>query len=98
LEEAREDQVFVCGIASNQGDFFDWFDKVVLLKVDADTVAERLEAIDRELGFGDGDGETREQIAGWLPDLQQRLLAPGAIAIDATQPLDRVIDEVIACL
>lgn len=98
LEAAGEDHVFVCGAASNQEDFDDCFDKIVLLRVDADTVTDRLEAIDRELGVGDGDGDTRDQIAGWLPDLQNRMLSPGAIAVDATQSVDRVIDDVLTCI
>lgn len=94
-EEVGSDPLFVCGSASNQDELFDWFDKVILLSLDVETLAERLEAIDRETGQGDGDGDTRDQIAGWLPQRQDHLRNQGALVVDATQPLDRVIADIL---
>ena len=39
-------------------------------------------------------GDTREYLRRKLPELQARLCASGAIPIDATQPLDRLVDAI----
>jgi hypothetical protein len=41
-------------------------------------------------------GDTREYLRHKLPTLQDRLRAPGAISIDAKQPLGQVVDAILA--
>jgi hypothetical protein len=41
-------------------------------------------------------GDTREYLCRKLPALQDRLRASGAIPIDARQPLDQVVDAILA--
>ena len=41
-------------------------------------------------------GDTREYLRRRLPDIQHRSRAFGAIPIDASQPLDHVVDAILA--
>ena len=41
-------------------------------------------------------GDTREYLRRKLPVLQDGLRASGAIPIDARQPLDQVVDEILS--
>jgi predicted ATPase len=43
-------------------------------------------------------GDTRAYLRRKLPELQDRLRAAGAIPIDARQPLDQVVDEILHTL
>jgi hypothetical protein len=83
---------FFCGGARNVRRFIDLFDGVFVLEVDLGTLNQRLAARP--------DGE-------WGADASERALVvrlhatkedlPGnAISIDATAPLDRVVDEILA--
>ena len=43
-------------------------------------------------------GDTREYLCRKLPAVQDRLRASGAILIDARQPLDQVVDTILAAI
>ena len=90
---ARRDieAAFFCGGCRNVGQFIDLFDAVFVLEIDAETLGRRLDARD-----ADDWGK-----AGPERDLVLRLHAtgedtPGGVAVDATQPLGRVVDEILA--
>ena len=67
-----------------------------LLEIDERTMLARLDA---RRGYHDWGriGDTREYLRRKLPALQDGLLALGAIPIDARQPLDQVVDEILSC-
>ena len=82
---------FFCGGSRNVAQFLDVFDGVFVLTVDADTLAERLDA-----RSGDEFGAS--------PDERELVLRlhrtgedtpAGAVAVDATAPLSQVVDEIL---
>ena len=86
--------LYLCGGADNQLDLADRFTQVFLLEIDEPTMLARLdERQDNEWGRA---GDSREYIRRLRPGYQKRMRASGAIAIDATQPLDQVVDAILA--
>jgi adenylate kinase family enzyme len=94
LDTPRSEPTFFCGSAANQEGLYGLFDKVFLLAIDDQTLIRRLQNADRENEFGRRPGEL-EVILGWYKAFQDRTKASGAIIIDATQPLDKVINEIL---
>jgi len=87
--------VFVAAIVSNQARFYPLFEEILVLVVDPATLRDRL------LSRTENDfGKHPDELAGILSyhaELQRELLsAPRAVAIDATRPLEVVVDEIIA--
>ncbi|MBI4034549.1 AAA family ATPase [Candidatus Saccharibacteria bacterium] len=93
LKEANENIVFFCGIASNQAELFEDFDKIVILNCDFKTIKHRLKNRQNNT-FG-----KRTEDFDWIrrnhDSHMSQLQRGGAIGIDADQPLDKVVDEVI---
>ncbi len=87
--------LYVCGGAANELELADRFTHVVLLEIDEPSMLARLDAPSRENDWG-RTGDTREYLRRFLPRYQARLRAFGAIAIDATQPLDQVVDAILS--
>jgi hypothetical protein len=86
--------LYVCGGADNQLDLADRFTQVFLLEVDEATMLARLDQReDNEWGRA---GDSREYIRRLRPGYQDRLRAAGAVAVDATQSLDQVVDAILA--
>jgi gluconate kinase len=86
---------YVCGGADNQQELADRFTQVFLLEIDEPTMLARLDAR-RDYHDWGRIGDTREYLRRKLPALQDRLRASGAIPIDARQPLDQVVDAILA--
>ncbi len=92
---ASAETVFVAAIVSNQARFYHLFEAILVLIGDPGTLRHRL------LGRTENDyGKHPDELAGILShhaELERELLsAPGAAAIDATKPLDVVVDEITA--
>ena len=86
--------LYVCGGADNQLDLTGRFTQVFLLEIDELTMLARIAARpDNDWGR---IGDTREFLRRKRPELQDRLRASGAIPIDARQPVDQVVDEILA--
>ncbi|ROQ40011.1 dephospho-CoA kinase [Frondihabitans sp. PhB188] len=88
LDELGSDGVLL-GIAVNQWDFTDRFDRLVLLELDEATQHDRVltrHPLDRQ------------QIAAGLPVMQAQMIERGAARIDARQPTATVADELQALL
>lgn len=77
------------GIAVNQWDFTDRFDRLVLLELDETTQQDRIRSRDPLF---------QQQIQDGLPVLQARMIERGAARIDATRPAEVVADAVVALL
>lgn len=97
IQAAAPATLYVCGGADNQLEMADRFSHVFLLEIDEPTMLARLDARRDHHGWGH-IGDTREYLCRKLPELQACLRASGAIPIDARQPLDQVVDAILAHL
>jgi len=95
LNSSGDDEtLFISGCVRNQGTFYDRFDAIVLLSAPAEVILDRIAGRTTN-DFGKSDAER----AIVLHDLAatEPLLRRGCThEIDATQPLDRVVDELLA--
>ena len=90
LESPEPDVLFVCGSSRNRDQFLSYFTKIFNLRIDDDTMRRRLEERTEDDWSGGQEGvelmlELNKSDEG----------PPGAIDIDATQPLNRVVDELL---
>jgi hypothetical protein len=84
--------VFVCGIAMNQDQMLDLFERVFLLVIEADAQDARLA---RATSSQRTEG-VKQQIRGGRPIFQARMLAAGAVPLDATASSEYLADTVLA--
>jgi hypothetical protein len=87
--------VFVCGIARNQDDLWDLFDRVFLLRIDGSTQEARLAAHDAQHPPGRSEAGRREIRKGRAV-FEAQMLRAGAIALDGTAQTAIVADELIS--
>ena len=93
---ARDDgePLFVSGCVSNQGRFYSRFDAVVLLSAPAEVILRRVEGRTKN-DYGKRPDE-RERILFDLRVVEPLLRATCTHELDATRPLDEVVDALIA--
>ena len=96
IRAAAPATLYVCGGADNQQEVAGRFAQVFLLEIDEPTMLARLDAR-RDYHDWGRIGDTRAYLRRKLPVLQDSLRAAGAIPIDARQPLDQVVDAILAC-
>ncbi|HEX5825754.1 MAG TPA: AAA family ATPase [Candidatus Limnocylindrales bacterium] len=90
LESAEPEVLFVCGSSRNRDDFLPYFTKVFNLRVDDATMRRRLEARTED------DWPLGQEGVELMLQLNRSDEGPaGAIDVDATQPLDTVVDELL---
>ena len=80
---------FFCGGSRNHARFVDLFDEVLVLELDRATLVERLAARP-----ADEFGATPEERSQVLRVHASREDLPDGVAVDATQPLGEVVDEI----
>jgi dephospho-CoA kinase len=92
---ARDDErtLFVSGCVSNQGRFYDRFDAVVLLSARAEVLLERIEA--RTSNPYGKDPAERELVLHHLATVEPRLRASATHELDASRPIDEVVEQLI---
>ena len=95
IRAAAPSKLYVCGGADNQHELAGRFTQVFLLEIDEPTMLARLDAR-RDYHDWGRIGDTREYLCRKRQALQDRLRAFGAIPIDARQPLDQVVDAILA--
>lgn len=85
--------VFVCGTAVNEGELYPYFDGIVVLKAESDTLVERLQ---RRPEWDVTSSESwirwvaeENRTGGWIPD------PPEAVVIDAGRPVGRIVPEIL---
>jgi hypothetical protein len=90
LESPEPDALFVCGSSRNRDDFLPYFTKVFNLRIDDDTMRRRLEArTDDDWPLGQAGVEL-------MLELNRSDEGPaGATDVDAAQPLNQVVDEIL---
>ncbi|MEU9831147.1 AAA family ATPase [Streptosporangium sp. NPDC048047] len=90
----REGALFVAGCKTNQGRFYPRFDHVVLLSAPAEIMLARI-ATRTNNPFGKRP-EEREAILRDLADVEPLLRATCTAEIDASAPIDRVVQQLEA--
>jgi broad-specificity NMP kinase len=93
LEDPVPEVLFVCGGSRNRAQFLPYFTKVFNLRIDDDTMRRRLQARtadDWEVG---SDGSSEIELVLELNRSNEKLA--GAIDVNATQPLNQVVDELL---
>ena len=93
---ARDDgaTLYVAGTVSNQGRFYPRFDAVVLLSAPLDVLLRRVEQRTTN-GYGKS-AEERAQIVKNVEQVEPLLRATCTHEIDATQPIDAVVSQLVA--
>jgi shikimate kinase len=86
---------FWCGFSSNMEDYADRFEAVLSLWVDAETMMARILNPRRTNPWGK-DPAMRDKLLRDRVSQYARLDAVGAVRIDASGPLDDVVDAVLA--
>ena len=82
----------VAGVADNQLEFLDKFEKVFLLRCDPRILFRRIDKrIDNIFGKGK---EEKEMILSWYKDFERETLDKGAIPIDASASIDEVYNSI----
>jgi gluconate kinase len=90
LESPEPEVLFVCGSSRNRDRFLAYFTKIFNLRIDDDTMRRRLEA------RTDDDWPLGEEGVELMLELNRSDEGPaGAIDVDATQPLNQVVDELL---
>ena len=91
--DVDEEIVFVLGITSNQSEYIDVFDIVLLLQCKPEVFLERLK--NRTNNTFGKDKAIRDHMLDWYEGFETGLIAKGAVPIDASLPIDQVLDEVV---
>ena len=86
--------IFVCGGAMNQSKFMHYFKKVFTLLIDDDTLRNRL--LNRTNNdFGKNPKDLAKQLE-WNKGAIEYSKQRGTILIDATKPVNTVVDEILS--
>jgi gluconate kinase len=94
LNKAESGVLFFCGIATNQAEVYESFDKIIWLNCDFEVIKIRLK--DRQNNpFGKRPGDL-DLIRSTHDTLRSKLPTEKLIEVDANQPLDKVVDEILA--
>jgi broad-specificity NMP kinase len=86
--------IFIGASVSNQEKFYDLFDRIFVLTLDNQTLKERL--MKRDKSFGKHPEELKGILAYNTERQTQLMSVPHAIVIDASQPLNRIVEEIIS--
>jgi adenylate kinase family enzyme len=86
--------LYLSGTVSNQGRFYPRFDAIVLLSAPADVLLRRIAT--RTTNDYGKSREDRDLILRHLAEVEPLLRATCTHEVDATQPIDAVVDELIA--
>jgi adenylate kinase family enzyme len=93
LGRGRDVTLYVSGTVSNQGRFYGSFDAVVLLSAPVDVLLDRIE--DRTTNDYGKTADERALILEHLAEVEPLLRATCTHEIDASQPLDDVVAELV---
>ena len=100
LESPEPEVLFVCGSSRNRDHFLPYFAKVFNLRIDEDTMRRRLQARTTDEWTlvpdpADYDVALAAMIELMLELNRSHEKPAGAIDLDATQPLNQVVDELL---
>jgi shikimate kinase len=94
LARERDVPLYVSGTVSNQGRFYRHFDAIVLLSAPADVLPGRIDS--RTTNPYGKTAEERNLILAHLAEVEPLLRATCTHEIDAMQPIDDVVAELVA--
>ena len=93
-DRARE-IIVAAGIAKNQNEYLDLFDKVFLLQCSEETFLSRMANRKGDNEFGKSELE-RQYVLNFYKDFEQKLIARGAVVINAEEPLEVILNNIIS--
>ncbi|NJO32288.1 MAG: AAA family ATPase [Rhodospirillales bacterium] len=93
LDEETQEPLFLSGCAPNMGRFTARFDRIVLLSASADILLERV-AVRGKNPYGKTPAEATRIVEN-LRDVEPALRRVATHEIDASQPLEKVIEGVV---
>ena len=93
VEKSLDRTVFVCGVAANEEEFLDLFDKLIALVIDDQTLTHRITTRTNN-SFGKNEGELK-QIYDWQASTATYYDKYDYIQVDASQPITKVVDEIL---
>lgn len=85
--------VVITGLASNQDEYLDIFDEVILLQCKEEVFLNRMENRTTNL-FGKKQIE-REQMLGWYKDFEKNLIQKGAKPLNNDGDISEIVERVI---
>lgn len=90
---AKDKDIYLLGVAANEGEVWDFFDVVMALVIDDETLKQRI-AHRTDNDFGKSEHELK-QIMDWQHNTNEAYAKFGHIIIDATQPISKVTDDIL---
>jgi dephospho-CoA kinase len=94
LAREEEPTLYVSGTVSNQGRFYPRFDAIVLLSAPAQVLLRRIAT--RTTNDYGKSGQERDRILRDLAEIEPLLRASCTHEVDASQPLDAVVEQLVA--
>ena len=94
LSQDRAGALYVSGTVSNQGLFYPAFDAVVLLSAPAEVLLGRIETRTTN-GYGKEVAE-RDLMLRHLPEIEPLLRRTCTHELDATQPIDEIVEQLVS--
>ncbi len=94
LLDDKDDIMVVAGIASNQDEYLDLFDKTFLLHCREEIFLHRLNTR-KENEFAKEKSE-QEQVLSWYKDFEDKMLKKGAIPVDTEESVSGVADKIMS--
>ena len=91
-EQIKDRKAFLCGVARNDADVLGMFSHIVVLNVDEEILRKRLSS--RKVRFGTAQ-EEQELAIEWRRAAQGRYREHGAQVIDASRPVNEVVDDIL---
>ncbi len=92
-ERAKNKTIFFCSTAGHEKELWALYSRVICLVIDENTLKHRVATRDSNT-FGKKKHEL-DAILKWLPGKEENYRKFGATIVDATQPLNKVVDEII---
>jgi dephospho-CoA kinase len=96
LDDTRTDVLFICGSASNRDEYIDRFAKVFILYVDDKTLKDRLTTRTNN-NFGKDHLALARQLE-LNSGVRGYSTKRGRIIVDATQSVDKVVDDILGAI
>jgi dephospho-CoA kinase len=84
----------IAGLAFNQNDFLNLFDKIILLHCEEKTFLHRLDIREGEDAFAKDKSE-QKYLLSWYREYEEEMVRRGAISINTEDPLEVVVEKII---
>ncbi len=92
-DNAQNKHIFVCGVAANEEDYIDVFDKIYALVLNLPAVKHRI--LTRATSDFGKSAHEMNMIEEWYYSTDEYYQKIGAHLIDASQPPEKVVDDIL---